>query len=94
MTTGVPDATTGWPQGDPDVYGGLLRDIDQGYAKRLAIVVPEGAVWPLPAYELALATAGKARSMGHVWGTANTLRTLKLLEPEQLIEIQMFAVVD
>jgi sulfide:quinone oxidoreductase len=61
---GVEGATTWWPGGDPDVYGGLLRDIDEGYTKRLAIVVPPGAVWPLPAYELALMTAGEAREMG------------------------------
>ena len=46
-------------------FGGLLRDIDEGYAKRIAIVIPPGAVWPLPAYELALMTAGEARAMGH-----------------------------
>ena len=56
---------TWWPGGDPDAYGGLLRDIDEGYSKRIAIVVPPGAVWPLPAYELALMTAGEARDMGH-----------------------------
>jgi len=61
---GVDGATTWWPEGDPDVYGGLLRDIEEGYTKRLAIVVPLGAVWPLPAYELALMTAGEAREMG------------------------------
>jgi sulfide:quinone oxidoreductase len=62
---GVDGATTWWPGGDADAYGGLLRDIDEGYAKRIAIVVPPGAVWPLPAYELALMTAGEAREMGH-----------------------------
>jgi sulfide:quinone oxidoreductase len=62
---GMEDATTWWPGGDPEIYGGLLRDIDEGYSKRLAIVVPPGAVWPLPAYELALMTAGEARAMGH-----------------------------
>ncbi len=62
---GVEGATTWWPGGDPEVYGGLLRDIDEGYAKRIAIVVPPGAVWPLPAYELALMTAGEADAMGH-----------------------------
>jgi sulfide:quinone oxidoreductase len=61
---GVEGATTWWPGGDPDVYGGLLRDIEEGYTKWLAIVVPPGAVWPLPAYELALMTAGEAREMG------------------------------
>jgi sulfide:quinone oxidoreductase len=61
---GVEGATTWWPGSDPEVYGGLLRDIDEGYAKRIAIVVPPGAVWPLPAYELALMTVGEARGMG------------------------------
>src|SRR4051794_5757828 len=62
--TGIEGATTWWPGGDPDIYGGLLRDIEEGYAKRIAIAVPPGAVWPLPAYELALMTAGEARAMG------------------------------
>ena len=62
---GVEGATTWWPGGDPETYGGLLRDIDEGYSKQLAIVVPPGAVWPLPAYELALMTAGQATAMGH-----------------------------
>ena len=62
---GVKGATTWWPGGDSESYGGLLRDIDEGYAKRIAIVIPPGAVWPLPAYELALMTAGEAKAMGH-----------------------------
>jgi sulfide:quinone oxidoreductase len=62
--SGVEGATTWWPGGDSDSYGGLLQDIDEGYAKQIAIVVPPGAVWPLPAYELALMTAGEAREMG------------------------------
>jgi sulfide:quinone oxidoreductase len=61
---GIAGATTWWPGGDPEVYGGLLRDIEGGYSKQLAIVVPPGAVWPLPAYELALMTAGEAADMG------------------------------
>jgi len=71
---GVEKATTWWPGGDPEVYGGLLRDMDEGYAKRIAIVVPPGAVWPLPAYELALMTAGEARELGHV-DVSNTVVT-------------------
>jgi sulfide:quinone oxidoreductase len=61
---GVPGATTWRPGGDPEVYGGLLRDLEEGYARRLAIIVPPGASWPLPAYELALMTAGEAAGMG------------------------------
>ena len=62
--SGVEGATTWWPGGDPEIYGGLLRDVEEGYVKRLAMVVPPGAVWPLPVYELALMTAGEARAMG------------------------------
>ena len=29
---GVAHATTWWPGGDPDVYGGLLSDLEQGYS--------------------------------------------------------------
>jgi sulfide:quinone oxidoreductase len=62
---GVEGATTWWPGGDSGIYGGLLRDIEEGYSKRLAMVVPPGAVWPLPVYELALMTVGEARATGH-----------------------------
>lgn len=61
---GVERATTWWPGGDSEAYGGLLRDLEEGYSKRLTIVVPPGAVWPLPAYELALMTAGEVKAMG------------------------------
>jgi sulfide:quinone oxidoreductase len=64
MVDGVPGATTWWPGGDPERFGGLLRDIEEGYTKRVAMIVPPGSVWPLPAYELALMTAGEARAMG------------------------------
>jgi sulfide:quinone oxidoreductase len=63
--SGIEGATTWWPGGDPEIYGGLLRDIEEGYSKQLAMVVPPGSVWPLPVYELALMTAGEARAMGH-----------------------------
>ena len=29
--SGVEGATTWWPGGDPETYGGLLQDIDEGY---------------------------------------------------------------
>jgi sulfide:quinone oxidoreductase len=61
----LPHVLTWTPESDGEVYGGLLRDLDEGYTKRVAFVVPVGAAWPLPAYELALMTAWQARSMGH-----------------------------
>lgn len=52
------------PESDAEVIGGLLRDLEEGYSKRVAFVVPPGATWPLPAYELAMMTAWDAKDMG------------------------------
>jgi sulfide:quinone oxidoreductase len=57
-------------------YNGLLADIDEGYAQTVSFVVPPGATWPLPLYELALMTAREARSVG-----IDNLR-LQLVSPE------------
>ena len=57
-------ALTWTPDSDDEIYGGLLRDLEEGYTKRVAFVVPPGVGWPLPAYELALMTAWDARGMG------------------------------
>jgi len=56
-------ALTWTPQSDPEVFGGLRRDIEEGYAKSIAFVVPPDVGWPLPAYELALMTAWSAAGM-------------------------------
>ena len=42
---------------------GLIQDVEDGYIKRIAFVVPPAASWPLPIYELALMTAGRAFDM-------------------------------
>jgi sulfide:quinone oxidoreductase len=47
-----------------DTYLGIVQDVEEGYAKRLALVVPDGPTWSLPAYELALQTADRAFGMG------------------------------
>jgi sulfide:quinone oxidoreductase len=47
-----------------EALAGLVRDLEEGYSKRLAIVVPPGPGWPLPAYELALLISADARGMG------------------------------
>lgn len=52
------------PETDAELFGGLLRDVEEGYTKRVAFVVPPGVVWTLPAYELALMTAWEAWGMG------------------------------
>jgi len=58
------DVATWDDSSDVDQVGGLLRDLEEGYSRRLAIVIPPGPGWPLPAYELALLIAGDARGMG------------------------------
>jgi len=57
-------ALTWTPEADADLFAGLLRDLEEGYVKRLAFVVPAGVAWTLPAYELALMTAWQAWGMG------------------------------
>ena len=57
-------ALTWTPESDEEIYGGLLRDVEEGYSKQVAFVVPPDVAWPLPAYELALMTAWDAHGMG------------------------------
>jgi sulfide:quinone oxidoreductase len=42
---------------------GLVQDVEEGYVKSLAFVSPGRMAWPLPLYELALMTAGRAYDM-------------------------------
>ncbi|HEY5287516.1 MAG TPA: FAD-dependent oxidoreductase [Solirubrobacteraceae bacterium] len=46
-----------------DILHGLLQDIEGGYVKRLAFVIPARMGWQLPLYELALMTAARAREL-------------------------------
>ena len=43
---------------------GLVQDAEAGHIKSLAFVSPGRMAWPLPLYELALMTAGRAYDMG------------------------------
>ncbi len=54
---------------------GLIQDVEGGYVKRLAFVVPPRMAWPLPAYELALMTAVRAYD-------ANIEVAITILTPE------------
>src|SRR5271155_4889478 len=42
---------------------GLIQDVEGGYLKSIAFVSPGRMAWPLPLYELALMTAGRAYDM-------------------------------
>ena len=39
---------------------GLVQDLEAGYVRRVAFLVPAGASWPVPLYELALLAAERA----------------------------------
>ncbi len=52
---------------EEEALRGLLRDAEEGYAKRIAFVVPNEPTWTLPLYELALMTAREAWGMGADW---------------------------
>jgi sulfide:quinone oxidoreductase len=70
-------AITWTPEADPEIFGGLRRDLEEGYAKSVAFVVPPGVAWPLPAYELALMTAWSTDSM------AQDDIDIRIVTPEQ-----------
>lgn len=60
----VRHATTWDDRTGADTLGGLVRDFELGYSRRLAVVIPSGPVWPLRGYELALILTQDARGMG------------------------------
>src|SRR5205814_2286205 len=56
-------ATTFRGQEDVEALHGLVQDIEEGYVRSVAFVVPAGVSWSLPLYELALMTARRAWEM-------------------------------
>jgi sulfide:quinone oxidoreductase len=53
-------ASVFWGPADAEAIHGLVQDVEDGYCTSVAFVVPPGTTWPLPLYELALLTAGRA----------------------------------
>jgi sulfide:quinone oxidoreductase len=47
-----------------EILHGLLQDVEGGYVKRLAFVVPARMAWQLPVYEIALMSARRAQELG------------------------------
>lgn len=45
-------------------FQGIVQDIEGGFTRSVAFLLPDGPAYPLPLYELALMTAERARSMG------------------------------
>jgi len=46
-----------------ELLHGMIQDVEGGYVKRVAFVVPPRMAWPLPLYELALMTSRRAYDM-------------------------------
>lgn len=58
------DAITFGADGAPQALAGLLADLEDGYVKKVAFVVPSTVAWSLPLYELAVMTARDVWSAG------------------------------
>ena len=59
----VPGAQLWTHDSSPEIMGGLLRDMEEGYSRRVAFVQPDAPCWPLPVYELAMMCARDAYGM-------------------------------
>ena len=60
----------------PLALNGIVADLEQGWSRSVAFVVPRGCTWPLPLYELALMTAQD------VWAMNMDRVELHLVTPE------------
>jgi sulfide:quinone oxidoreductase len=58
-----------------ELLHGLIQDIEGGYVRRIALVIPSSRTWPLPIYELALLCAACARD-------ANVELSITIATPE------------
>jgi sulfide:quinone oxidoreductase len=67
---------------DSELLGGLLRDVEEGYSGRVAVVIPPGPGWPLRGYELALVIRQHAFDM-----SVDRQTTLVVPDPSPLAEV-------
>ena len=56
----TPHALCFGSDGSQELMHGLIQDVEAGYVRKLAFVMPVGATWPVALYELALMTAERA----------------------------------
>ncbi len=63
-TPAIPGALTFRGPADIEVIGSVLRELASGAASSVAFVIPWGAVYSLPAYELALLTSAHLDRLG------------------------------
>jgi sulfide:quinone oxidoreductase len=69
-------AITFGADGAPEALSGLLADLEDGYVKKVAFVVPSTVAWSLPLYELAVMTARD------VWAAGTDGAEFVFLTPE------------
>jgi len=79
----IPGALTFRGPADIELMEQLLQEILDGDVRSVAFVIPWGAVWPLPGYELVLQMATYIRQHGRLEGVELTLVTPEA-EPLQL----------
>ncbi len=60
----IEHAFTFFADSDAEKLEGIVRELEEGLVRTIAFVVPPGAGWPLPLYELALLTARRAWAIG------------------------------
>jgi sulfide:quinone oxidoreductase len=69
-------AITFGADGAAEALSGLLADLEDGYVRRVAFVLPTSTAWSLPLYELALMTARD------IWSAGVDAGELTLVTPE------------
>ena len=69
-------AITFGAEGAAAALSGLIADLEDGYVRRVAFVLPTSAAWSLPLYELALMTARD------IWSAGVDAAELSLVTPE------------
>jgi len=64
LTPAFEHATTFRDDRADELLRGIVEDVEEGYSRRIAFLAPDTPIWPLPLYELALMTAGRAAEAG------------------------------
>lgn len=59
------DQGTGFDPESHEAVAGIASDLEMGWAGSVAVVIPEGASWPLPGYEIALQLAHELGGIAH-----------------------------
>lgn len=73
---GLSHAVTLSPDSFDEQMHGIVQDLEGGYIKSVAFVIPQRSTWPLPIYELALMSAQRASQM-------NVRPAITLVTPER-----------